>query len=201
MSGNPRAGLPPYPDGTIRREYRCLKQADRAGCGGIHIDARTAEEAVDEAMRTRLGDPRRAAKMAAHLTKMSEQRAKIESEIVQLQESADELALKTAKWGVDRVDKAMEPLLARIDKLHTVLSGLDGPKHADTAAADAVAAWDDARSRNDFPAMRAMVKRAFPNITVAAQRHYNDHSPARIVWDTPNPPPRPRRIAAKAHQS
>jgi hypothetical protein len=187
MYGGPRVNLPPYPDGSARREYRCLRAADRPGCGKIHIEALAAEQAVDEAMRARLGDPRRAAKMAVHLAKISDKRTKIEAEINRLSDSADELATKTAAWGIARVDKAMAPLLARLDKLRAELAGLDAPAQADAAAADAVAAWDDAKARGDVAALRAMVKRTFPSLTVAPQTFYNDHGPHRLLWNGPVP--------------
>jgi site-specific DNA recombinase len=185
LRGGPRSHLPAYPDGSIRREYRCMRSPDYQGCGKLHIDALAAELAVDEAMRARLGDPRRAAKMAAHLSKVSERRAKIEAEIATLHESTDELATRTAAWGLDRVDKAMAPLLARTKALQAQLATLDGPAPADTAAADAVAAWEDAWTRHDIPAMRAMIKRTFPNLTLTPQTHYNDHGPHRLLWDPP----------------
>jgi hypothetical protein len=59
----------------VRREYRCTRTADRPGCGKLHIDALPAELAVDEAMRARLGDPRRPTKVAAYLCKVVERRA------------------------------------------------------------------------------------------------------------------------------
>jgi hypothetical protein len=141
MQGGPRNHLPPYPDGSKRREYRCRRTADRPGCGKTHIDALPDELAVDEAMRARLGDPRRAAKMAAHLSKVSERRTKIERQLTTLQDSADELATKTAVWGVDRVDKAMTPLLRKIDSFQAELSTLDAPSQAEASASDAVDAW------------------------------------------------------------
>jgi hypothetical protein len=134
-------------------------------------------------MRARLGDPRRAAKMAAHLARVSEQRATVEAEISNLEEAADELATKTAAWGLARVDKAMAPLLTRIQTLRGELSGLEAPAHAEAATADAVRTWEKAKAAGDFPAMRAMIKRAFPKLTLTPSRHFNDHSPDRIVWE------------------
>jgi DNA invertase Pin-like site-specific DNA recombinase len=190
VSGGPRTTLPPYPDGSVRREYRCRRSADYPGCGKLHIDAVPAELAVDEAMRARLGDPRRAARMAAHLSKVSERRSTVQTEIARLNEQADQLAEKTAAWGVTRVEKAMAPLLARVDKLTAELSTLDGPALGLDAAADAVAAWVEARQRGDVAAMRAMVKRTFPKLTLAPQTFYNDHGPHRLLWDgtTPDAP-------------
>src|SRR6266542_886141 len=97
MSGVPRRGLTPYADGSLRREYRCRAAADRPGsCGRNHIDALAAENAVEHAVKTRLGDPRRAERLARKLARARADRARLESEMATLRESADELATKTA---------------------------------------------------------------------------------------------------------
>src|SRR5690606_38278148 len=113
--------------------------------------------------------------------KVSQQRATIEAELAALRTSADELATKTAAWGLHRVDKAMGPLLARINNLETRLSTLDTPANDQSAADDAVAAWNEAMARHDVTAMRAMVKRTFPALALGPQTHYNDHGPHRII--------------------
>lgn len=46
-----------------------------------------------------------------------DERARIEAEITALEASADNLAAKTATWGIDRADKAMESILRKLDKL------------------------------------------------------------------------------------
>jgi hypothetical protein len=40
-------------------------------------------------------------------------------------------------------------------------------------------------ARNDIPTQRAMIKRAFPKLTLAPPRHFNDHGPERFHWDGP----------------
>jgi len=189
MTGMPRRSVKPYRDGSPRREYRCRPAADRPyGCGRNHIDAQAAENAVEHAVKTRLGDPRRAERIARRLARAQEERARVETEMATLRESADELATKTAKWGVARVDKALEPILARLTQLEIELAGIDEPEDADTAAADVAQAWDDAKGRGDLTALRAMIKRAFPNLTLRPATGWNDHSPARFDWDGPAPP-------------
>jgi hypothetical protein len=92
------------------------------GCGRNNIDARVAEEAISAAMVDRLGDPRRAERVAAHLAQVRAERARIGGEIARWEATADELAEKTATWGV---------------------------------------------ARGDIPTQRAMIKRAFPRLTLA----------------------------------
>ena len=183
VPGAARSSQPPFADGSPRREYRCRPVADRDGCMVNHIDAQPAEFAVDEAMRARLGDPRRAAKVAAYLSKLSKRRADIEAELARLGESADELAGKTAAWGLARVDKAMAPLLARMDALRSDLAGLAAPNQAQGSADDAVAEWVAAWEGRDMSTMRTLIKRTFPNLTLLPPARHRDHGPHRLVWD------------------
>src|SRR5215207_5669804 len=89
LTGVPRRATTPNPDGSPRREYRCRRDPGYAGCGRNHIDARVAEAAVAEAVKTRLGDPRRAERIAARLAQVRDERADIDAEIARLSESAD----------------------------------------------------------------------------------------------------------------
>jgi len=188
LHGTPRAYLPPYPDGSARREYRCRKDASHFGCGHNVIDAVAAETIVAEAVKARLGDPRRADRIAARLAQVREQRTSKLAEISALVESADNLALKTATWGVDRVDKAMKPILARLEQLRRELAALEGPEDADVAASEAAAEWDKAEAVGDTAAMRAMIRRAFPNLVLHPAARRGDRSPQRFAWDGPRRP-------------
>jgi hypothetical protein len=69
---------------------------------------------------------------------------------------------------VDRVDKAMEPILKKLQKLRAERDALEVP--------------DDPHA-----ALRAMVRRAFPNLTLMPARSYGDRSPERFLWDGPRP--------------
>ena len=188
LHGMPRRQLPPYPDGSVRREYRCRKDASHFGCGHNVIDAVAAEAIVAEAVKARLGDPRRADRIAARLTQVREQRAGKLAEIAALEESADNLAVKTAAWGVDRVDKAMKPILARLEALRRELAALDEPEGAGTASSEAAAEWDKAEAAGDTAAMRAMIRRAFPNLVLRPAARRGDRSPQRFAWDGPRLP-------------
>ena len=188
MYGTVRSGGRTYSDGEPRREYRCRARQDwpeaLRGCGRNNIDARVAEQAVSEAMVARLSDPRRAERVAAHVAQVRAERSRIAGEIARWEVTADELAAKTARWGMDRVDKAMEPVLVEIGKLREQLAELDDDPASDQAAtSDAVAAWEHAATRGDIPTQRAMVKRAFPRLTLIPARFYGDHSPERFQWD------------------
>jgi len=188
LHGQPRRQLPPYPDGSVRREYRCRKDTSHFGCGHNVIDAVAAEAIVAEAVKARLGDPRRAGRIAARLAKVREQRAERRAEMATLEASADNLAVKTATWGVDRVDKAMKPILARLEGLRWELAALEEPEDAGAAASEAAAEWDKAEAAGDTAAMRAMIRRAFPNLVLHPAARRGDRSPQRFAWDGPRPP-------------
>jgi DNA invertase Pin-like site-specific DNA recombinase len=187
LTGMPRSSLPPYPDGSAKREYRCRPARAHdsdPGCGRNHIDGLRADQAVAAAMVARLGDPRRAEHIAARLAAVREQRLGIEAEISRWEQVADDLVTKTASWGVARVDAAMAPILRNIEELRAALASLDEPKDPGTAGS-AVAAWQEAVERGDIPAQRAMIRRAFPHLTIIPPRQYGDHSPERFRWDDP----------------
>jgi DNA invertase Pin-like site-specific DNA recombinase len=187
LHGVPRKQLPPYPDGSARREYRCRKDANYFGCGRNVIDAVAAEAIVAEAVKARLGDPRRADRIVARLAQVREQRAEKLSEMATLEESADNLALKTVKWGPDRVDKAMGPILARMEELRQELTALEDPEDAGTVASEAAAEWDQAEAVGDTTAMRAMIRSAFPSLVLHPGARRGDWSPQRFAWDGPRP--------------
>jgi hypothetical protein len=184
MTGFPRRGKGFYEDGSPRREYRCSKSVDHPErCGHNHIDARVAEQAVAAAVVGRLGDPRRAERMAAASVAVREQRAPLETELSMLNDSADVLATKTAEWGIERVDSAMAPMLKRIEAIQSALAELETPETAEVAAADAAHAWAEAVEQHDFDAMRIMIRQAFPRLALKPQTEYNDHSPIRVDLD------------------
>jgi site-specific DNA recombinase len=181
--GMPRPRSKPYPDGSVRREYRCRRDIRLGGCGRNGIDALTAETIVGEAVKARLADPRRVDRVAARLVAVKGERARIGAEIARLEQDADGLAEKVAAWGMDRVERAMQPIQRRLDELNEQLAELEEPETADAAAADAVKAWDDARAAGDTPALRAMIKRAFPRLAVKPPAKWGDHSADRFDWD------------------
>jgi site-specific DNA recombinase len=190
MQGTTRATLPPYPDGSPVRNVRCRKDANHFGCGKNSIDAAAAEAIVAEAVKRRLGDPRRADRLAARLAVVRDERARIETEITSLEAAADNLAAKTVTWGVDRVDKALEPILAKLQKLSAERDALDVPEDPHAAGRDAAREWDEAEAVGDIAALRAMVRRAFPNLTLKPASSRGDRSPERFLWDGPRPPKR-----------
>jgi hypothetical protein len=188
MQGTTRASLPLYPDGSPVRNVRCRKDVNHFGCGKNSIDAAAAEAIVVEAVKRRLGDPRRADRLAARLATVRDERARIEAEITALEAAADNLAAKTVTWGVDRVDKAMEPILSKLQELRAGRDALEVPDDPHAAMRDAAREWDQAQAAGDIATLRAMVRRAFPNLTLMPASSRGDRSPERFLWDGPCPP-------------
>jgi DNA invertase Pin-like site-specific DNA recombinase len=185
MVGMYRRALPPYPGGGAKYEYRCLRVADRPdACGKNYIDGRIADAAVAEAVKARLGDPAHADQVARRLAATSDKRAELTTEITRLNDSADNLADKTAAWGTERVDRAMAPILQRLDVLNSELAGLDdAPGGPVTVAADMAADWDRAAEDGGLDTMRAMIRRAFPRLALRPQAMQGDFSVTRFDWD------------------
>jgi hypothetical protein len=82
----------------------------------------------------------------------------------------------------------MKPILARLEELRRELATLDEPEDAGVAASEATAEWDKAEAAGDTAAMRAMIRRAFPNLVLQASTRRGDRSPQRFAWDGPRPP-------------
>jgi|GEM_PF-987933 len=181
-------GAEPYADGSTRVEYRCRREPGLPGCGRNSIDGQAAEAAVANAMERRLADPRRAAVMAERFAVTVSARATLTAEIVRLNEEADALSDKTAAWGVDRVDRQMAPLLARIDELTGQLAEMDLPPDPAAIAENAVAAWKRAAESGNIDSMRAMIRAACPDLTLrpAGRRRANGAKidvTGRFDWD------------------
>jgi hypothetical protein len=175
------------------REYRCHKTANRPkACGSNVIDARYAEASIEEAVKARLGDPRRSERVARHLTRVRDERGKLEIQKAVLQKSADGLSQKVATWGLERVDMGMGPILVEIEKIDRKLASLKDEETDEAATEDAARTWDEAYGRGDVQALRAMVKRAFPRLAIRPHERRLHHTADRFDWDgkdLPNPLP------------
>ncbi len=96
------------PAGQVAAERAVIAECyERLGCGHNVIDAAAAEAIVAEAVKARLGDPRRAGRIAARLARVREQRTPLEAEQAWNEESL--LRLAQASLGVRRARES-EPL-------------------------------------------------------------------------------------------
>ena len=62
------------------------------------------------------------------------------------------------------------------------------PDDPHAAMRDAAREWDEAEAASDIAALRALVRLAFPNLTLKPARSYGDRSPGRFLWYGPRPP-------------
>jgi DNA invertase Pin-like site-specific DNA recombinase len=163
LYGRPRGRTSPYEDGSMRREYWCqpVVGKETGGCGRLAIDWRFADNVMKQATITRLGDPRHTNRLTQRAVKVEKARSEMVSERARLHHDRKQLATKTAQWGFEAVNAAMEPITARLAELDAKLEALEAPDT--TATTDATVEWEAANLRQQ----RAMVTRAFPEgITV-----------------------------------
>jgi hypothetical protein len=182
LTGRPRVSRAPYPDGEVAREYWCQKRAGHnSGCGRLNIDQRFADGQVEQAVIARLSDPKHAARLAKRARDTRAERARIMAEIARLEDDADALADKVATWGAGRVEKSMSKVLEALEVQRGRLGEIDGPEAHSAAHADTVEDWEAA----DIDARRALVKRAFPRLTVlpAGSRGIHGRTADRFAWD------------------
>jgi DNA invertase Pin-like site-specific DNA recombinase len=185
LYGRPYPASPPYPDGQMKRAYRCREDERKgidAGCGNS-IDARRAEAIVREAVIARLSDPEVAESIATRARTVDDERARLDAELAHWSDQADQLADKTASWGVARVNRNMIPIMAEIERLNTELSELDSPTVIRAMTNDAEARWEEAENAGDHETLRSMIRFAFPALTVRPPTRFGDHSPARFDWE------------------
>jgi len=165
--------------------YRCRPKPGKHGdgCGGNGIDGAVAFAAVSAAVKERLSDPRRASAIAERMATVGAERAALRTELEYLETEADSIAEKTKKWGSRRVDKALTPVLARIEEIHAELENLTDDQELDVPSDIAAQEWDRAVEAGDIDALRTMIRHALPNLKVRRAQRWNDHSVARFDWD------------------
>jgi len=159
MYGRPLVARPPYANGDTRRQYWCQVREKQGGCGKLCIDWLLADGIVAKAVIRKLGDPRHADRVARETAQVTEVRSRLQVEVTRLEGDAEALATKVATWGMARVDKAMEPIDARLADLRRQLAGLEVPESPGASAKGAQEDWMGAT----LTQRRAMVRRAFPD--------------------------------------
>jgi DNA invertase Pin-like site-specific DNA recombinase len=171
-------------NGGTWREYRCHRTASMPdSCGHNVIDALYAEEIIKDAVIRRLGDPRRAERVAWYLAHARDEREKLREQKAVLEQAADGLSQKVATWGLERVENAMGPILKEITKIDQKLATIQDTETLETATRDAASTWNEAVERTDMPALREMVHRAFPRLTIRPPERPHDNRPERFDWE------------------
>jgi site-specific DNA recombinase len=148
LTGRPRAGLKPYPDGEVRRQYWCQPRTVRGGCGRITIDQRKLDRHVGALVVRILADPRHAEAVEAAAKATEDKRRPLLDELSECEHLADELSGRLGRREITlaRYDVAMAPLDKRIAGLRAELAELN---HVPTAVADPTV---EAASREEWAA-------------------------------------------------
>lgn len=160
LTGRPRVSRRPYPDGSVAREYWCQKRDDGTGCGRLAVDQRFADEVVTRMALEVLSDPEHADAQARTAQAIDAARVEVAAERARITADLDSLADKVAAWGVERVDRAMRPLLHAQAALDAREKALDAGEPTGTPVAPwaAVAEWKQAGTTG----RRRMLRQAFP---------------------------------------
>jgi hypothetical protein len=132
LTGRPRAGLKPYADGEVRRQYWCQPRTVRGGCGRIAIDQRQLDRHVGALVVRILSDPRHAEAVEAAARATEDKRRPLLAELSECEHLADELSGRLGRREImlQRYDVAIAPLDKRIADLRVELAGLDSAPRA-----------------------------------------------------------------------
>jgi len=142
LTGRPVARRRPYPDGSVAREYRCLKRLESAACGSVAVDQRALDEAARELVIAILSDPRHAAQVESAAVRHEEEATSLDGLIAEAEETALAIGdrLGRGEMTLARHDAIMGPLDARLAELRAKREVLNGPP-ARVPAAKSRAQW------------------------------------------------------------
>ena len=149
LTGRSRPQDKLYPDGEVRRQYRCHRRVARGGCGRITVDQRQLDRHVGALVVRILADPRHAEAIEAAAKATQNKRRPLRAELAECEHLAEELSGRLGRREItlQRYDVAMAPLDKRIAELRAELAELDS---AVTAVADP--AVIEAASREEWAA-------------------------------------------------
>ncbi|MDG4792420.1 recombinase family protein [Micromonospora sp. WMMD1082] len=167
LTGRPRANMKPYPDGEVRRQYWCQPRSSGGGCGRISVDQRELDRHVGALVVAILSDPRHADAVEAAARDIGERRGKLDAEIAEAEEVAEQLAARLGKGEITlrRYDAAARPLDRRLAELRAERDRIEAPPEMDAAAVALAAerswaAWSDRWDAATVPERRRLVRMA-----------------------------------------
>jgi DNA invertase Pin-like site-specific DNA recombinase len=116
LIGNPLKALKPYPDGSIRREYKCAWSS--GGCGKNRVDQRGLDEASEALAVAILSDSRHAEAIESASRELESAAARLDLAIAEAERVAEALAdrLGRGELTLSRYEVATRPLDERIAK-------------------------------------------------------------------------------------
>jgi site-specific DNA recombinase len=190
LTGRPRSGHKPYPDGEVRRQYWCQPRAVHGGCGRITIDQRELDRHVGALVVRILSDPRHAEALEAAAKTTEDKRRPLLSELSECEHLAEELSGRLGRREITlkRYDVAMAPLDKRIAELRAELAELDSVPAALADPAIAAASREEWTARWNAATVterRNLIRQALRNrrimIAPAVRSGRPKFDPKRII--------------------
>jgi hypothetical protein len=127
LYGRARKEMKPYPDGSVRRHYWCVKSI--GGCGRTSIDQRALDKAASVLVIEILSDPRNTAAIETAAREIASESARLDLAIAEAEDVAEALAdrLGRGEIALNRYDVAIKPLDQRIANLKAERAALSSP--------------------------------------------------------------------------
>lgn len=127
LYGRAQKAMKPYPDGSVRRHYWCVRSI--GGCGKTSIDQRALDKAISTLVIEILSDPRNATAIEAAAREIASEAARLDLEIAEAEDVAEALAGRLGRGEImlNRYDVAIKPLDQRIEKLKAERAALSSP--------------------------------------------------------------------------
>jgi site-specific DNA recombinase len=118
LHGGPKRDMKPYPDGSVRREYRCGPSSN-GGCNKISVDQRGLDEAAGALALAILSDSRHAGAIESASRELGSEAARLDLAIVEAERVAEALGdrLGRGELTLSRYEVAIRPLDERIVRL------------------------------------------------------------------------------------
>jgi site-specific DNA recombinase len=134
LTGRARSEIKPYPDGEVRRQYRCQPRSVNGGCGRITVDQRELDRHVGALVVRILAGPRHAEAVEAAAKATADKRHPLLAELSECEHLDDELAGRLGRREITlkRYDVVIAPLDKRIAELRARLATLDSVPRAVT---------------------------------------------------------------------
>jgi site-specific DNA recombinase len=127
LYGRAQKQMKPYPDGSVRRHYWCVRSI--GGCGKTSIDQRALDKAISTLVIEILSDPRNTTAIEAAAREIASEAARLDLEIAEAEDVAEALAERLGRGEImlNRYDVAIKPLDQRIEKLKAERAALSSP--------------------------------------------------------------------------
>ena len=130
LYGRAQKAMKPYPDGSVRRHYWCVRSV--GGCGKTSIDQRALDKAVSTLVIEILSDPRNTAAIETAAREIASEAARLDLAIAEAEDVAEALAdrLGRGELALNRYDVAIKPLDQRIAKLKAEREAVSRPGYS-----------------------------------------------------------------------